>query len=222
MKAVVLLSGGVDSTTALAFARDKGFDCFPLCVSYEQRHWCEIDAAKRVAKSMGLDVSIVSAPALGKLAKSALTADIDVPKDRSPVDISSGIPATYVPARNTVFLGLALAYAESIGARDIFTGFNVLDASGYPDCRPEFVQAFENLAQVATAPGPKWSLHTPLISLTKAQIIALGVSLSVDYSLTHSCYDPKHGGLSCGRCDSCQLRQKGFIEAGVVDPTRYA
>lgn len=179
----------------------------------------------------------------GAVARSALTADVDVPKYRSHAEMDGGVPATYVPARNTVLLGFALAYAESIGAREIWTGFNVLDASGYPDCRPAFVQAFEDLAQVATAPGARWSIRAPLIALTKAEIIKLGTNLSVDYSLTHSCYDPvastpkqantrwakvlhtmsgKSEALACGHCDACQLRRKGFTEADVADPTRYA
>lgn len=220
MKAVVLLSGGLDSATALAVALSEGRSCYPLAVVYGQRHDCEIDAAMRVADAMEQGLHIVNVPALGELAHSALTADVDVPKDRSTEEMSSDVPVTYVPARNTVLLALALACAESIGAREIWTGFNVLDASGYPDCRPEFVRAFEALAQVATRTGG-FHVRAPLIELTKAQIIALGTSLGVDYAMTHSCYDPR-GAAACGRCDACVLRRKGFAEAGVADPTRYA
>lgn len=243
VKAVVLLSGGLDSTTALAVAQHDGFGCHALSVIYAQRHHCEVDAATRVARRANVPLQIVEAQAFGGIARSALTSDVEVPKDRSPDEMSSGIPTTYVPARNTVLLGLALAYAETIGARTIYTGFNVLDASGYPDCRPAFVQAFEDLAQVATAPGERWSIRVPLIALTKAQIIRLGFKLGVEYGDTHSCYDPvfrtppqantrlaqvlhavsgKTETLACGRCDSCQLRRKGFIEADIPDPTRYA
>lgn len=218
--AVVLLSGGLDSATALACAIRDGFDPYPLTIVYGQRHACEVDAADAVADSMGESTHVVRVP-LDELALSALTANIDVPKDRTEAEMGIGIPVTYVPARNTVLLGLALSLAESLGARDIYTGFNVLDASGYPDCRPAFVQAFENLANVATAPGDRWTVHAPLIALTKADIIKLGTSLGVDYSLTHSCYDPI-GAAACGRCDACQLRRKGFVEAGIADPTRYA
>lgn len=219
-KAVVLLSGGLDSATALAVALRDGRDCYPLTVLYGQRHDVEVNSAMDVAGSFGLDTHIVQVPALGELAHSALTADMAIPKDRSLDEIASGIPTTYVPGRNTVLLALALACAESIGAQEIWTGFNVLDASGYPDCRPGFLRAFEALAQVATRSGG-FTLHAPLIELTKAQIIALGQSLGVDYALTHSCYDPQ-GGAACGRCDACALRRKGFAEAGVPDPTRYA
>jgi 7-cyano-7-deazaguanine synthase len=218
-KAVVLLSGGLDSATALAVARRDGRDCYPLTVLYGQRHDVEVNSAMDVADSFGLDTHIVRVPALGELAHSALTADIAVPKDRAGSEIANGIPATYVPGRNTVLLALALACAESIDAQEIWTGFNVLDASGYPDCRPAFIHAFEALAQVATRSGG-FTVHAPLIDLTKAQIIALGQSLGVDYALTHSCYDPQDGA-ACGRCDACALRRKGFAEAGVPDPTRY-
>lgn len=234
-RAVVLLSGGLDSTTALAVALHEGYDCYPLTVIYGQRHHAEVSAAMSVAEALCDGTHVVRADALGELAHSALTADIEVPKDRMPNEISSGIPVTYVPARNTVLLGLALATAESIGARTIFTGFNVLDASGYPDCRPEFVRAFEALANVATAPGESWQIRAPLIALTKAEIIRLGTELGVDYSLTHTCYDPvpvdparapstyrDRRWEACGRCDACQLRAKGFAEAGIPDPTRYA
>jgi 7-cyano-7-deazaguanine synthase len=219
---IVLLSGGLDSTTALAVARSQGFACHALTVRYGQLHEVELAAAERVAAALGAHHRVVSVD-LGPLATSALTTPaIAVPKDRSIAEIGApgDVPATYVPARNTVLLSLALAWAESIGARDIFVGVNVLDASGYPDCRPEFVRAFEALAQVATRIGG-FRIHAPLIELTKAQIIALGMTLGVDYALTHSCYDPEDGA-ACGRCDACILRRKGFIEAGVADPTRYA
>ena len=221
--AVVLLSGGLDSTTALAVARSQGFACHALTVRYGQLHEVELAAAARVATALGAVDHRVVAVELGPLASSALTTPaIAVPKDRPLDEIGApgDVPATYVPARNTVLLALALAWAESLGARDLFVGVNVLDASGYPDCRPAFVQAFEALAQVATRSGG-FRVHAPLIELTKAQIIALGMRLGVDYALTHSCYDPQHGA-ACGRCDACALRRKGFSEAGVADPTRYA
>lgn len=220
--AVVLLSGGLDSTTALAVARSQGFDCHALTVRYGQLHQVELEAAARVAAAMGAHHQVVDV-GLAALAHSALTsAGIAVPKDRSLAEIGApgDVPSTYVPARNTVLLALALAWAETLGARDLFLGVNVLDASGYPDCRPAFVHAFEALAQVATR-GGGFRVHAPLIELTKAQIIALGRSLGVDYAMTHSCYDPV-GGAACGRCDACALRRKGFTEAGVADPTRYA
>jgi 7-cyano-7-deazaguanine synthase len=219
---VVLLSGGLDSTTALAVARSRGFDCHALTVRYGQLHQVELEAAARVAAALGAQHRVVDVE-LGPLAASALTsAEIAVPKDRPLAEIGApgDVPSTYVPARNTVLLALALAWAESLGARDLFLGVNVLDASGYPDCRPAFVQAFEALAQVATRAGG-FRVHAPLIELTKAQIIALGQSLGVDYAMTHSCYDPVDGA-ACGRCDACALRRKGFSEAGVADPTRYA
>ncbi len=219
--AVVLLSGGLDSTTALAVARSQGFACHALTVKYGQLHQVELDAAARVAAAFGAEHRIVGVD-LAPLARSALTsADVAVPKDRSLAEIGApgDVPVTYVPARNTVLLALALAWAESIGARDLFVGVNVLDASGYPDCRPAFVRAFEALAQVATRSGG-FTVHAPLIELTKAQIIVLGMSLGVDYAITHSCYDPIDN-KACGRCDACQLRRKGFVEAGVSDPTRY-
>jgi len=220
--AVVLLSGGLDSTTALAVARSRGFDCHALTVKYGQLHQVELDAATRVAKALGAKEHRVVAVDLAPLASSALTTkSIAVPKDRPLEEIGApgDVPSTYVPARNTVLMSLALAWAESIGARDIFLGVNVLDASGYPDCRPEFVKAFEALAQVATR-GGGFRVHAPLIELTKAQIIELGRSLGVDYSITHSCYDPIDD-RACGRCDACVLRKKGFAEAGGGDPTRY-
>ena len=218
-----MLSGGLDSTTALAVARSRGFDCYALTVKYGQLHEVELEAARQVAARAGVQDHRVISIDLASLAASALTTPgVAVPKDRSLDEIGApgDVPATYVPARNTVLLALALAWAESLGARDLFVGVNVLDASGYPDCRPEFIRAFEALAQVATRSGG-FTVHAPLIELTKAQIIVLGASLGVDYALTHSCYDPV-GGAACGRCDACQLRKKGFAEAGVADPTRYA
>ncbi len=220
--AVVLLSGGLDSTTALAVARSRGFDCHALTVKYGQLHQVELDAAARVAKALGAKEHRVVGVDLAPLASSALTTSgIAVPKDRPLAEIGApgDVPSTYVPARNTVLMSLALAWAETLGARDIFLGVNVLDASGYPDCRPEFVKAFEALAQVATR-GGGFAVHAPLIELTKAQIIELGRSLGVDYAITHSCYDPV-GDRACGRCDACVLRKKGFAEAGGADPTRY-
>jgi 7-cyano-7-deazaguanine synthase len=222
--AVVLLSGGLDSTTALAIARSQGFDCHALTVRYGQLHAVELEAARRVAAALGVADHRVIDLDLRPLARSALTAaDIAVPKDRSLDEIGApgDVPSTYVPARNTVLLSLALAWAESLGARDIFLGVNVLDASGYPDCRPEFVRAFEALAQVATRAGG-FRVHAPLIAMTKAEIIGAGLALGVDYGITHSCYDPTADGASCGRCDACALRRKGFADAGVPDPTRYA
>jgi 7-cyano-7-deazaguanine synthase len=222
--AVVLLSGGLDSTTALAVARAEGLACHALTVRYGQLHRVELEAAARVAAALGAVEHRVVSVELPALAASALTdRGIAVPKDRALAEIGApgDVPVTYVPARNTVLLGLALSWAEAIGARDLYLGVNVLDASGYPDCRPEFVRAFEALAQVATR-GGGFRVHAPLIDLTKAQIIALGRSLGVDYALTHSCYDPAADGAACGRCDACALRRKGFLEAGVPDPTRYA
>lgn len=220
--AVVLLSGGLDSTTCLAVARSLGFDVHALTVKYGQLHQVELDAAARVASALGAKEHRVVAVDLAPLASSALTtSSIAVPKDRPLDEIGApgDVPSTYVPARNTVLMSLALAWAESLGARDIFLGVNVLDASGYPDCRPAFVHAFEALAQVATR-GGGFQVHAPLIELTKAQIIELGRSLGVDYAITHSCYDPV-GDRACGRCDACVLRKKGFAEAGGGDPTRY-
>ena len=218
-RAVVLLSGGLDSTTALAVARSTGYQCHALTVRYG--HAVELEAAARVATALEVVEHRVVSVDLSSLAASALTTGGTIPKNRSLADIGApgDLPATYVPARNTVLPSLALAWAETLGARDIYLGVNVLDASGYPDCRPEFVRAFEGLAQVATRSGG-FRIHAPLIELTKAQIIELGRSLGVDYAMTHSCYDPI-GDRACGRCDACVLRQKGFFEAGVPDPTRY-
>jgi 7-cyano-7-deazaguanine synthase len=224
--AVVLLSGGLDSATALAVARREGFRCYALTVAYGQRHAAELEAARRVAVALGAVEQRVIHLDLRSFGGSALTADLPVPQDRSPEAMGADIPITYVPARNTVFLSLALAWAEVSGSFDIFMGVNCLDYSGYPDCRPEFCAAFEQLANLATKAGVEkkgqFRIHTPLIQLTKADIIRLGVSLGVDYGLTHSCYDPAADGAACGRCDSCQLRRAGFASAGVPDPTRYA
>lgn len=226
-RAVVLLSGGLDSSTTLAIARDRGYACHALTVIYGQLHRAEIDAARRVAGSLGVTGHQIVELDLGALAISALTSPaIDVPKDRALTDIGAegDVPVTYVPARNTVLLSLALSWAETLGCYDLFLGVNVLDASGYPDCRPEFVHAFEELANVGTRAGTTgggFRVHAPLIEMTKAEIIQRGLALGLDYSLTHSCYDPTAGGGACGRCDACQLRRKGFEEAGVADPTRY-
>ena len=225
MKAVVLLSGGLDSTTAFAVARARGFDVCALSVDYGQRHRVELDRAAAVAQALGaVDHRVVTLD-LRSIGGSALTADIAVPKDRSADDMGRGVPVTYVPARNTILLGLALGYAEVVGAFDIFIGANVLDYSGYPDCRPEFLSAFEALANLATKAGTEgagtFRVHSPLLKMTKAEIIREGTKLGVDYALTLSCYDPDAGGRACGRCDSCALRKKGFAEAGVPDPTEY-
>lgn len=223
MKAVVLLSGGLDSTTTLAVAKSRGFNCYALTVKYGQLHEVELEAARRVAGAVGVVDHRILEIDLAPLLTSALTrADMAVPKNRSLAEIGApgDVPVTYVPARNTVLLSLALAWAESLGARDLFIGVNVLDASGYPDCRPAFVHAFEALAQVATRSGG-FTVHAPLIELTKAQIIELGLKLGIDYAITHSCYDPAPGGGACGRCDACLLRKKGFADAGIADPTRY-
>jgi 7-cyano-7-deazaguanine synthase len=224
--AVVLLSGGLDSATALAVARRDGFRCHTLTVAYGQRHAVELEAAHRVAEALGAVEQRTVQLDLRAFGGSALTADLPVPRDRSAEDMGSGIPSTYVPARNTVFLSLALAWAEVLGSFDIYMGVNVRDYSGYPDCRPEFVRAFEHLANLATKAGVenrgRFHVHAPLIHLSKAEIIRLGASLGVDYGLTHSCYDPAADGAACGRCDACLLRRAGFAEAGVADPTRYA
>lgn len=223
-KAVVLLSGGLDSTTCLAMAKAEGFEPYCLCISYGQRHAVEVERARTVAKALSAkDFRVVSVD-LRAIGGSALTAEIEVPKDRAEESISHGVPITYVPARNTIFLGLALGLAETIGATDLYIGVNAVDYSGYPDCRPEFIRAFEQLANLATragVEGARFHIHAPLSGLTKAQIIQAGVKLGVDYGLTHSCYDPSPDGRACGRCDSCLLRKKGFKEAGVPDPTKY-
>jgi 7-cyano-7-deazaguanine synthase len=226
-KAVVLLSGGLDSATALAVARSRGFRCHALTVSYGQRHAAELEAARRVARALGAEQHREFRLDLSAFGGSALTdRALDVPLDRDEQAMTSGIPITYVPARNTIFLSLALAWAEVLGSFDIFMGVNAIDFSGYPDCRPEFIEAFSGLANLATKAGVegrgRFTVHAPLIHLPKADIIRLGVSLGVDYGLTHSCYAPTADGAACGRCDSCKLRRAGFEAAGVPDPTRYA
>lgn len=224
-KAVVLLSGGLDSATCLAMARAEGYAAHALSFRYGQRHAVELDAAERVAAALGAAAHNVIDIDLRAFGGSALTADIPVPKGRSVSDMSHGIPITYVPARNTIFLSFALAFAEVLAAQDIFIGVNALDYSGYPDCRPKFIAAFEALANLATKAavedGRRITIHSPLIHLTKAEIITRGAALGVDYGLTLSCYDPDDDGAACGACDSCLLRAKGFREAGLPDPTRY-
>lgn len=224
-KAVVLLSGGIDSTTAMAIARHEGFEIYSLSFSYGQRHAFELTAAQKVANAIGVAEHLVINVDIEKIGGSSLTDDIDVPKDRDEISMSREIPVTYVPARNTIFLSYALAWAEVLESSDIFIGVNAIDYSGYPDCRPEYTEAFERMANLATKAGvegiTKIRIRTPLIHLTKAQIIKKGVELGIDYSLTHSCYDPSSQGLACGRCDSCFLRKKGFKEAGIPDPTKY-
>jgi len=224
-RAVVLLSGGLDSTTCLAVARDAGYACTTLTFAYGQRHVCELQAAARVAAAFGVtDHRVVRLP-IAETVHSALTGHGAVPKADRVEEIDTAIPPTYVPARNTIFLAHALAVAEDIGASHLFVGVNAVDYSGYPDCRPEFIEAFERLANLATrdaVQGHRFHVHTPLLHLTKGEIVRLGVSLGLDYGLTHSCYDPTPDGTACGRCDSCLLRRKGFAEAGVVDPIPYA
>jgi 7-cyano-7-deazaguanine synthase len=223
--AVVLLSGGLDSTTTLAIAKDEGFRLHALTFQYGQRHAIEIAAARRVAQALGVERHVIVDIDLRVFGGSALTDDLAVPKSRALDQMAKGIPITYVPARNTVFLAYALAFAEVTESADIFIGVNALDYSGYPDCRPEFIRAFEVMANLATKAAveghQQLRLHTPLIQLTKAQIIQRGAELGVDYGLTHSCYDPSPDGASCGECDSCVLRLKGFAEAGVADPITY-
>lgn len=223
-KAVVLLSGGLDSATVLAIAKSEGYKLHALSFSYGQRHAWELEAARRVAASIGVEQHRIAAIDLRAFGGSALTDDIAVPKGRAAEEMAHGIPITYVPARNTIFLSFALAWAEVLGASDVFIGVNALDYSGYPDCRPEFIEAFEKMANVATKAGVEGrqhlKIHTPLIALTKAQIIAKGIELGVDYGLTSSCYDPSPEGEPCGQCDSCLLRQKGFRENGIEDPLR--
>jgi 7-cyano-7-deazaguanine synthase len=224
-KAVVLLSGGLDSTTTLAIAKVQGFDVHAMTFRYGQRHEAEIEASRRVASRLGVVEHVVVEIDLRMFGGSALTADIAVPKGRAPSDMGQGIPITYVPARNTIFLSFALAWAEVLKSQDIFIGVNALDYSGYPDCRPEFIEAFETLAnratKLGTEEGRRFHVHAPLMRMHKGEIVALGANLGVDYSLTTSCYDPDASGAACGRCDACQLRRRGFAEAGIPDPTKY-
>jgi 7-cyano-7-deazaguanine synthase len=225
-KAVVLSSGGIDSTTALALARSEGYEIYSLSFNYGQRHALELEAARSVARELGAKEHLIIDLDLTRIGGSALTDSTPVPKGRAEAEMLQEIPVTYVPARNTIFLSLALAWAEVLGAADIFIGVNAVDYSGYPDCRPEYVAAFERMANLATKAGVEGRLRirirTPLISLSKADILRLGHSLGVDYSLTQSCYDPAPGGGACGECDSCLIRKKGFVEAGMADPTRYS
>jgi len=224
--AVVLVSGGLDSATVLAIAREQGYEPYALSFRYGQRHSVELDAARSVASALGAARHVVADIDLRAFGGSALTDDIDVPKGRSAEEMGDGIPVTYVPARNTVFLSFALAWAETLGSSDVFIGVNALDYSGYPDCRPEYISAFEQMANLATKAGVEGrqhlKIHAPLISMTKAQIIQRGLALGVDYSLTHSCYDPDPQGRACGTCDSCQLRHRGFAELGLEDPALTA
>jgi 7-cyano-7-deazaguanine synthase len=225
-KAVCLLSGGLDSSTTLACARRDGFACYALSFDYGQRHRVELSAAARMAERLGTAEHITLRVDLRRFGGSALTGDVDVPKHRSAGERSNGIPITYVPARNTIFLAHALAWAEVLESSDIFLGVNAIDYSGYPDCRPEYIAAFEHMANLGTRAGvegrTRLTIHTPLIQLSKAEIVRLGASLGVDFALTHSCYDPSATGLACGACDSCLLRRKGFVEAGLPDPLPYA
>lgn len=223
--AIVLLSGGVDSTTTLAIAKHQGFRLNALTFQYGQRHAIEVEAARRVVQAFGLEHHVVVAMDLRLFGGSSLTDDLDVPKSRALEEIAHGIPVTYVPARNTIFLAYALAFAEVAESEDLFIGVNALDYSGYPDCRPEYIRAFEAMANLATKAAvegrQRMRIHTPLIHLSKAQIIQRGLELGVDYALTHSCYDPAPDGAACGQCDSCLLRLKGFAEAGIPDPIAY-
>lgn len=220
--AIVLLSGGLDSATCLAIARAEGFSpIYTMAFDYGQRHRHELAAAARLAEAAGVREHRVVRIDLRQFGGSALTSDAEVPKDRAEAEMSAGVPITYVPARNTVFLSYALAWAEVLGARDVFIGVNAVDYSGYPDCRPEFVEAFERAANLGTRFDGSFKIHAPLIRMTKAQIIRRGTELDVDYGQTHSCYDPDESGAACGHCDSCLLRKRGFAEAGLADPTRY-
>jgi 7-cyano-7-deazaguanine synthase len=222
--AIVLLSGGLDSATCCAIAREQGFDLVALSFAYGQRHSVELDAAMRVGKFFSVNDHRVVSVDVSMFGASSLTSNSPVPKNRDLTAGENGIPSTYVPARNTIFLSYALAYAETILSQDIFIGVNALDYSGYPDCRPDYIKAFETMANLATkagVEGRRLTIHAPLMAMTKAQIIQKGVALGVDYAITHSCYDPAPDGRACGACDSCQLRKKGFAEAGVKDPTVY-
>ncbi len=224
-QAVILSSGGLDSTTAMAMAKEQGFGLFSLSFDYGQRHRYELEAARRVADHFKVQKHLVINIDMIAIGGSALTADIDVPKSGPMHGVTQAIPITYVPARNTIFLSYALAWAEVLGAADIFIGVNAVDYSGYPDCRPEYIAAFETMANLATKAAvegkARFIIHTPLMAMTKAQIIETGISLGVDYGLTHSCYDPTAKGLACGMCDSCRLRRDGGNQAGVADPTAY-
>ncbi|QDT33671.1 7-cyano-7-deazaguanine synthase QueC [Thalassoglobus polymorphus] len=224
-RAVVLLSGGLDSATVLAIAKSEGYECYALSFDYGQRHQFELQAAEKLCQKFDVQKHVTIEIDLRKFGGSALTEEIEVPKDRDEEVMATGIPITYVPARNTVFLSIALGWAEVLGAFDLFIGVNAVDYSGYPDCRPEFIQQFTKLANLATKAGVdgsgEFNIHTPLIDLTKAQIIQRGITLGVDYSQTHSCYDPNEAGISCGHCDACQLRQRGFENAGLTDPIEY-
>jgi len=224
-KAVVLLSGGLDSATCVAVAQDQGYEVYALSFRYGQRHSVELEAADRIANHLGVAEHKTAVIDLTLFGGSALTDDIDVPKDREEGEMEADIPVTYVPARNTIFLSFALAYAEVVGAKDIFIGVNALDYSGYPDCRPEFIKSYEETANLGTKAGvtedERIRIQTPLLNMTKAEIAATGTKLGVDYGMTISCYDPDTSGAACGHCDSCLLRAKGFREAGLDDPTRY-
>ncbi len=225
LKAVVLLSGGIDSATTLAIAKNEGYNTYAISFNYGQRHSFELEKAAKIAGLFKSEKHLVVNIDLRKFGGSALTDSIPVPKDRNEKDISHGIPSTYVPARNTIFLSLSLGWAEIIEAEDIFIGVNAIDYSGYPDCRPEYIEAFQQMASIATKAGvegkSKIKIHTPLINMSKAEIIKKGASLGVDFSLTHSCYDPISSGNPCGICDSCLLRLKGFLDAGLKDPLAY-
>ena len=231
-KAVVLLSGGLDSATTAAIARAEGYEVYALSVDYGQRHRFELEAATNVAKAVGVVEHRTVRVDLGSIGGSALTDEIDVPQGRSDEEMADGVPVTYVPARNTVMLSVALGWAEVLGAADLFVGVNAVDYSGYPDCRPEFIEAFERVANLATKAGVEAAagvagtqplrVHAPLIKMTKAEIVSRGTELGVDYGLTHTCYSPDANGISCGRCDACTLRLKGFAEAGLKDPIKYA
>jgi 7-cyano-7-deazaguanine synthase len=225
-RAVVLLSGGLDSATTLAIARHEGYACHALSFAYGQRHGRELESAKKVAAALGAVEHLILALDLRLIGGSALTAEVAVPKDRTPAEIGHGIPVTYVPARNTIFLAHALGWAEVLGAEEIFFGANILDSSGYPDCRPEYIEAFERMARLATKAGveerSRFRIRTPLIRMTKAEIVRRGRELGVDFGLTWSCYEPAPDGRACGRCDACLLRKKGFQEAGLADPLPYA
>ena len=224
-RAVILLSGGLDSSTTLAIAKNSGFKLFGLTFRYGQRHKFEIISAQKIAQAYNLADHKITEIDLRTFGGSALTDDLDVPKDRNNGTMNKSIPITYVPARNTIFLSFALAWAEVLGANDIFLGVNSMDYSGYPDCRPEYIQSFEIMANLATKTGVEGKqsikIQTPLINMTKKEIIKKGLKLGVDYSLTHSCYDPENDGISCGRCDACQIRLRGFQEAGIKDPIKY-